>query len=211
MSSNPGTVYIVEDDELVRDLLGRLVQSVGLRALSLDNAQALLALGEFASPACIIMDMRLPGMGGLQLQAELRRRGRVPPIIFLSGHGDADTVAQAFRSGAFDFLEKPIRQQRVLERVQAALAHHVKLLESTERRDRARQRIERLSAREKEVLRHLVRGEPSKVIASQLGLSKKTVDLHRSNVLKKLEVSSTAELIRLTIDAGFEEVANDGG
>lgn len=190
------TVIIVDDDELVRDSVSELLRSAGYRVHGFGSTRELLAADMLDGPGCLILDVRMPGASGLDLQYQLSRHGNPKPIIFLTGHGDIPMTVQAIKAGAVDFLTKPARDQTLLDAVGAAIAI------DAERRARQAivrrhvERVETLTRREREVLREVARGRLNKQIAFALGISEVTVKLHRGNVMRKMEATSIGELIR---------------
>lgn len=194
------TVFVVDDDAGARNSLCFLLKSVGLAAVSYESAQEFLDRYKAHQPGCLVLDVRMPAMSGLELQQELNLRGAIIPVIFVTGHGDVPMAVEAIQHGAFDFVQKPYREQDLLDRVQRALAadklNRAALLE----RDRNRARLASLTPRELEVLQLMTLGKPNKVMAAELGLSQRTVEIHRAHVMEKTGVSSVAQLVRLTID-----------
>jgi FixJ family two-component response regulator len=199
-----GSLFLAEDDPAVRALLVRIASGLGLSTEAFDSAEALLARAPFPVPAVVVLDLRLPGLDGLAAQERLLAAGSDAPIVFLTGFGDVPSVSTALKKGAFDFLEKPFQEESLVEVLRSALAFHVQLAQRAARRRSARERLARLTPRERDVLPFLLAGWASKTIAAELSLSKKTVDLHRSNVLHKVGVGSTAELVRVVVDAEDE-------
>ena len=193
-------VFIVDDDEAVRNSLRLLVKSVGLPATTANSAQEFLENYAAAQPGCLVLDVRMPGMSGIELQEQLNLRGAVIPVIFITGHGDIPMAVEAMQQGAFDFLQKPFRDQDLIDRIQRALekddASRVELTE----RSRIRERRETLTPREREVLDLVTAGKPNKIMAADLGLSQRTVEIHRSRVMEKMGASSLAQLVRMTLD-----------
>lgn len=189
-------VVIVDDDELVRDSVSELILSAGFAVHGFGSTRELLETDLLDGPGCLILDVRMPGASGLDLQHQLTRHGNPKPIIFLTGHGDIPMTVQAMKAGAVDFLTKPVRDQTLLDAVGAAIAM------DAERRARqavVRQniaRVETLTRREREVLHEVARGRLNKQIAFALGISEVTVKLHRGNVMRKMETNSIGELIR---------------
>ncbi len=190
------TVFIVDDDDEVRESLEDLVDSVGLSARTFANAPAFLADYSPEHVGCLLLDIRMPGMSGLELQQALRSKGSSLPVIFITGHGDIPMAVEAMRRGAVDFIEKPYRDQELLDRVNAAV-------EAGQRRQNERAEIEAiaqrsatLTPREREVMDLIVLGQANKVIAIDLGLSQRTVEVHRARVMEKMEVRSLAQLVR---------------
>lgn len=191
------TVFIVDDDEAVRDSLEILCRSVGLKAETFASATAYLEAHDPDRAGCLVLDIRMPGMSGLQLQKRLEGLGSPPPIIFITGHGDVPMAVGAIQRGAVDFIQKPFRDQDLLDRIQQALELDLERRCELQQRRELERRLERLTAREREVLDLVVAGNPNKVVAGKLGLSQRTVEIHRSHVMEKMEVESLAELVRL--------------
>jgi len=196
------TVFVVDDDRAMRDSLSWLLDSVGLRVRSYATAAEFLADHDPAQPGCLVLDVRMPGMSGLDLQAELARRGVELPTIVITGHAEVSMAVRAVKAGALDFIEKPFSDQLLLDRVRQALEIDLEVREVRRRREDALRRLATLTAREREVLDLVVAGKANKEIASALGLSTKTVEVHRAHVMSKMCVDSLAELIRITLLAG---------
>ena len=196
------TVFVVDDDRAMRESLTWLLDSVGLRVRSYANARDFLAEYDPAQPGCLVLDVRMPGMSGLDLQAELASRGAELPTIVITGHAEVSMAVRAVKAGAIDFIEKPFSDQLLLDRVRQALEIDLEAREVRRRREDARRRLATLTAREREVLDLVVAGKANKEIASALGLSTKTVEVHRAHVMSKMCVDSLAELIRITLLAG---------
>jgi FixJ family two-component response regulator len=197
MSEVGPTVFIIDDDEAVRDGLGQLMQSVDLNVKTFASAAEFL---EFCKPdmqGCLVLDVRMPGMSGLKLQEELLLRNISLPIIFISGHGDVPMAVETIRKGAIDFMEKPVGDQALLDRVQEALEKDAKFKRKQAEREAAKAKFELLTPREREVLDLIMAGKLNKVIASELGLSHRTVEVHRASIMEKMGVDSVAELVIL--------------
>lgn len=192
-----GTVFLVDDDEAVLRSLGDILGAEGLAVRAFDSAEALLAGCDAQSEGCIVLDIRLPGMDGLNAQAMLAARGVQMPIIFLTGHGEVQMSVRAMKAGAYDFLQKPVAADTLLARVYAALMLDQCRVQERAEAALAGERLARLTAREQEVFSHLLQGSSSKEIAKQLGLSPRTVDIHRKNILIKCRASSVLELSAL--------------
>jgi FixJ family two-component response regulator len=209
MKERAPTVYIVDDDDAVRSALRLLLKSVGLAAATVPSAQEFLATYDPQQPGCLILDVRMPGMSGLELQQQLNMRGAIIPVIFITGHGDVPMAVEAMQQGAFDFLQKPFRDQDLIDRIQRALAKDQ--TGRTELRERARikERMESLTAREREVLDLVTSGKPNKIMAADLGVSQRTVEIHRARVMEKMGASSLAQLVRMVLDlkGGAESAA----
>ena len=197
-------VYVVDDDEPLRDSLQFLLESAGYRAETYAAAEDFLAVSQPARGSCIVLDVRMPGMSGIELQHELARRGSTLPIIFLTGHGDVPMAVAAVKRGAFDFVEKPFEDERLLRLVAEALELDTAARERRARRLTATARLDTLTPREREVLDCVVEGRLNKRIAEDLGISIKTVEAHRARLMDKLGVDSTAQLVRLVIDGNYK-------
>ncbi|TCR66326.1 response regulator transcription factor [Bosea sp. BK604] len=189
-------VIIVDDDAAVREGLSELILSVGFRSVSFPSTCELLAADILDSPGCLILDVRMPGASGLQLQHQLVQRGNRKPIIFLTGHGDIPMTVQAMKAGAMDFLTKPVRDQTLLDAVTAAIAVDAAQRAEAAVAKRSLAYLETLTPREREVLHEVARGRLNKQIAFDFGISEVTVKLHRSNAMRKMHASSLGELIR---------------
>lgn len=193
------TVFLVDDDEDLRRSIGWLVESAGFRARTFATAEDFFAEYTGEEAGCLVLDVRLPGSNGLDLHAELIRRGLAPPTIIITGHARVHMAVDAFKAGAIDFLQKPFGDQALLDSIRKAV-----LLDRQNRdvrRDAARceASIARLTPRERQVLDLVVAGKPNKVIAAELGISAKTVEIHRGRVMEKMRASSVADLVRVTL------------
>jgi FixJ family two-component response regulator len=205
VAAGPGpTVYVVDDDPAMRSSLRWLIESVGLPVRTCANAQEFLSTYQ-GDPGCLVLDVRMPGMSGLDLQAELAARKVFIPILIITGYAEVPLAVRAMKAGAFDFIEKPFSDQTLLDRIRAAVTHD----EATRRRRAARQDVESrlrlLTARERDVLHRVVTGKSNKVIAAELQLSTKTVEVHRAHVMEKLKADSLADLIRLSLLASEDD------
>lgn len=192
-------VFVVDDDPAVRDSLRLLLESVGLIAETFSSPYQFLEAIVPEQHGCVLLDIRMPGMSGLELQRRLVARGIAMPVIIITGHGDVTTAVQAMKTGAVDFLEKPFNDQVLLDRIHAAIHH-----DSSARRARAEQedvgrRLATLSPREMEVLELIIAGNANKVIAAELHISEKTVEAHRARTMDKIQVRSTADLVRTVL------------
>ena len=196
----PSTVFIVDDDEAVRGSLRLLLKAAGLPTLALASAQEFLDQWHPEQPGCLVLDVRMPGMSGIELQGELNRRGAIIPVIFISGHGDIPMAVEAIQHGAFDFLSKPFGDQDLIDRVQRALAADVEHRKLLAERETLRARYASLTPREQEVLALVTQGKANKVMAGDLGVSQRTVEIHRARVMEKMGAQSLAQLVRMTID-----------
>lgn len=204
MDDLPTLVYVVDDDPAVRKGLERLLRSAGHAVRSFVSALAWLdAPREPASAACLVLDIRMPGLSGLELQERLQAGEWKPPIVFMTGHGDIPTSVQAMKAGAVNFLTKPFDEASLLAGVDEALRQDRLQREQHATLAEAREREARLTAREHEVFERVVRGWLNKQVAGDLGISEKTVKVHRANVMSKLGVQSVAELVRLAARLGI--------
>jgi len=190
-------VFIVDDDADVRESLQELLESVGLHSQSFGTAQEFLAARHGDGPSCLILDVRLPGISGLDLQHELKKKKISIPIIFLTAHADVPMSVRAMKSGAIEFLTKPFRQQDLLDAVQRSIARARILREKERELAELRQRHERLSVREREVMNLVVSGMLNKQVAAELGASEATIKMYRSQVMKKMQAKSLPELVRM--------------
>ncbi|MEX2479476.1 MAG: response regulator transcription factor [Gammaproteobacteria bacterium] len=199
MSSAPhaATVFIIDDDAAVRQSLALLIRSMALPVASFESAQDFLDRSDPAQPGCLVLDIRMPGMSGLALQDELRQRGFLLPVIFITGHGDVAMAVRAMKHGAVDFIEKPFNDQILLERINQALELDLQRRQADAERSDIERRIETLSPREREVMARIVAGQANKVIAIELGLSERTVEIHRAKVMSKSGAQSLAELVSM--------------
>ncbi len=202
MSTVEQIVYVVDDDQGMLDSTVWLLESIGLRALPFTSGQAFLEANPQRNNACLILDVRMPGMGGLNVQEALRARGLDLPIIFVSGHADVPIVVRAFRAGAVDFIEKPYNEQLLLDSVQHALSRFVAVADDSPLQE-VLQRIASLTPREQDVLLPLVQGYTNREVAEQLGISVKTVDLYRSRVMKHMQAQTLPDLVGMAIAAGL--------
>jgi len=196
-SPSSPAVYVVDDDESVRRALTSLLQEVSIPVSTFPSAEAFLQAVRADSRGCLLLDVRMPGMSGLQLQQVLRERAMTLPTIILTGHADVPMAVSAMSAGAMGFIEKPFNPQDLLDRIQHCLTADARQAAHQAQVRDAAKRLERLSEREREVLHEVVQGRPSKLIASALGISEKTVDVHRSNVMRKTGTRSIAELVQI--------------
>jgi FixJ family two-component response regulator len=203
MSAHPSaTVFVVDDDDAFRDSLGWLLTSAGHRVELFRSADRFLAGYDPQQPGCIVLDIRMPGMNGLELQDELKRRAHGIPIIFVTGHGDVPMAVSAVKKGAAEFIEKPFNDEALIGLVEKALK-----LDASQRREHARRmtvaaRIEKLTSREREIMQFIIAGKMNKTMADELRISIKTVEAHRAKVMQKMGVDSVAELVQFVIESG---------
>lgn len=193
------TIHVVDDDEAARDSLAFLLQSVGFTVKSHASATAFLIDLPALPTGCLITDLRMPELDGLQLLRELRRRHVEMPVLIITGHGDIPLAVEAMRAGALDFLEKPFDDQALLSSVRAAFASQQEQNRQTGQKSEIAARIEQLSTRERQVLEGLIAGHPNKVIAYDLGISIRTIEIYRANVMNKMRATSLSDLIRMTM------------
>jgi FixJ family two-component response regulator len=200
MQERQPIVFIVDDDEAVRHSLRLLIKSLGLATVALGSAQEFLNLYDPAQPGCVVLDVRMPQMSGLELQERLNHLGAVIPVIFITGHGDVPMAVEAMQAGAFDFLQKPFRDQDLIDRIQRALAKDRDNRATLTQRTLIQERLESLTQREREVLELVNTGMPNKVMAVELGVSQRTVEIHRARVMEKMGASSLAHLVRMLME-----------
>ncbi|MBV8851613.1 MAG: response regulator transcription factor [Methylobacteriaceae bacterium] len=195
MSDDERIVYIVDDDPAIRDSIAFLVSSVGYRPIACASAREMLERLDDERPSCIVLDVRLPGLSGLELQREMVNRKIAAGIVFISGHGDIPKAVRAMRMGAIDFLEKPFDDQVLLDRIGDAFAASAARLVQRRKQAETERKLANLTEREREVIRLIVAGKTSKAIAADLEISVKTVENHRHNLMTKAKVGSAMQLI----------------
>jgi FixJ family two-component response regulator len=194
------TVFIVDDDDAVLDSIAELVMSVGLRAATFRSAQEFRGSFDPERPGCLVLDVRMAHTSGLALQEELNAIDARIPIVFISGHGDISVAIKTIKAGAVDFVQKPYHEQQLLDSINEALRRDAEARQHTSSSEGFVERLASLTERERDVLEHVVQGQSSKSIARALDISYRTVELHRSHIMEKLQVHSVAELIRLVIE-----------
>lgn len=203
MSQDQAKVYVIDDEQDVRDALRMLIRSVGLEVETFASALDFLEYYQLEWPGCIVVDIRMPGMSGLELQERLNAMGARIPVIVISGHADVPTAVRAIQEGALDLLEKPFSDQLLLDKIQGAIRKDHELRVSFQEQGLLRQRHNRLTPREKEIMVEVVAGKMNKMIAYELNVSTRTVELHRSNVMEKMQARSLAELVRFAQELGL--------
>lgn len=196
------SVYILDDDDGMRRALTVLMTTVGYQPVAFARPVEFLEKYDPGQPGCLVLDVRMPEMSGLEVQQQLNRTGSMLPVILITGHGDIPMAVQAMKDGAFDFLQKPFRDQELLDRINAALKLDAENRESLERLADLKSREEALTPREREVMAFVVDGRANKVIAIDLGLSERTVEIHRANVMEKMGARSVAHLVRMHLMLG---------
>jgi FixJ family two-component response regulator len=195
-------VYVVDDDPSICTALGRLLQTADLASETFPSAKAFLAHPVSDRPACLVLDLRLPGPSGLELQQALSQAGRNLPIVFITGHGDVPSTVRAMKGGAVDFLQKPFNDEDLLDCVRRALAHSMRHRAEQAERHEVDVRLRQLTKREHQVMLHVITGKLNKQIAADLGISEKTIKVHRGRVMQKMRVDSVVELARLVEKSG---------
>jgi two-component system response regulator FixJ len=192
-------VHVVDDEAEVCNAVAMLLHSVGLQSRTYGSAQAFLEGYRPGTPGCIVLDVRLPGMSGLELQERLQQSGITLPVIVMTGHGDIQMAVRAMRAGALDFVEKPFNDQTLLDRVHEGVARSMQSHDADGERAQVQSRYNSLSEREREILKHVVDGRPNKLIADELGLSTRTVESHRAHIIEKMQASSLSHLVRMAV------------
>jgi RNA polymerase sigma factor (sigma-70 family) len=190
-------VHIIDDNASVRRAVKRLLGSVGIDAVTYSSAQRFLDSEPADVPSCLVLDVRMPRLSGLELQDQLIAAGRAVPIVFITGHGDIAMAVEAMKKGAVDFLPKPFNDQDLIDAIHRALDQHERLRDEQAERDEILARLERLTPREREVMELVITGLLNKQVAGELGTTEKTIKVHRARVMDKMEAASLAELVRL--------------
>jgi len=203
MNNPVPTVYLIDDDSSVLRGLGRLLASAGMKFAAFDSSLAFLQNFDPTAPGCLVLDLAMPGLNGLELQQALAARRSELPIVFLTGHGDIATSVQAMKRGAADFLTKPVDDQALLAAIRDAFEKNRAHRRAREELAQIEQRLATLTAREREVLEHVVGGRPNKQIAAALGTVEKTIKVHRARVMQKMDARTLADLVRLAERAGI--------
>ena len=208
MTVNNSIVFVVDDDQAMRRSMEMLIGSVGLHVETFPSAQEFLRVYDPNQPGCMVLDVRMPGMSGLELQTTLRERNIDLPIIMVTGHGDVPVAVQALKNGAFEFLEKPFSAQILLEYIHDALHRDMENRLQRSKQDDIVNRLATLTERERQVMDQVVVGKVNKEIAASLGLSKKTIEVHRAHVMRKLKVDTLAELVELAVTKRLAPASN---
>ncbi len=193
-------VYIIDDDEAVRDSMSMLLETVDLPHQCFSSAVEFFDRYDGTQRGCLVLDIRMPGMNGLELQKKLKEKEALLPIIFITGHGDVPMAVEAMRNGALDFIRKPIREQDLLDRIQEAMDYEAGIRNIMVDHEQMIKKLATLTTREREVFERVADGSANKVIGLDLGISERTVEVHRSQVMKKLGVRSLAQLVKIKID-----------
>jgi len=201
MGDRAPTVFVVDDDPAVGDSIRLLLRSVGLRSEVYLSGDEFLAAYEADRPGCLVLDIRMPGMSGIEVQERLRELGSTLPIIFVTAHGDVPMAVDAMKAGALDFLEKPFRDQELLDKIRQALDHDARIRDERSAVAEIEERLSTLTPRETEVMELVVAGKSNKRIARELGISRRTVEVHRARVMEKMGVDSVSRLVQLVMRA----------
>ena len=199
MTDGGGTVFVVDDDEPVRDSIGLLLDTVDIPHESYGSAQEFLTAYDRSRTGCLVLDIRMPGMSGLELQDHLIAENAPVPIVFITGHGDIPMAVEAMKKGAVDFIRKPFRDQELLDRIHEALSMDEENRQSFADLEEIRERITSLTPREHEVFERVAEGQANKVVAIDLSISERTVEIHRSQVMQKTRARSLADLVKMKI------------
>ena len=204
-SDQAPTAYIVDDDESIRTLWRWLMESNGIAVKAFATAAEFIESYRKGSAGCLVLDLKLPGMSGLELQEYLNGRNIEIPIVFVTGHGDVPAAVSALKGGAVDFIQKPFSHREVISVIKKALQHDAEIRRTRVRRLEVSGRLAALTERERDVLRRVIEGKPNKIIAGELDISMKTVEFHRSKVMEKMGVDSVAALVQLTLGFSLME------
>lgn len=199
MTDTQQTVFVVEDDEAVRDSLELLLKSDGKPVKTYENANAFLKDYSEKMAGCIVLDIRMPGMDGMELQKKLNEKHSILPIIFVTGHGDVPMAVDAMKEGAVDFIQKPYREEALLQKIEAALEQDREQRKTLDEKQEILRRVKSLTPREHEIMDRMIAGQANKVIAIELEISQRTVEIHRSRVMHKMGTHSLAHLVRMVL------------
>jgi FixJ family two-component response regulator len=191
------TVYVVDDDSSMRTALDRLFRTTSFAVKTFDSAEAFLAHESDTVPCCVVLDLRMPGLDGIAMQARLREAGRMLPVVFITGHGDVPTSVRAMKTGAIDFIEKPFESDELIAAVRRALSASQSMAHDREQRAILEQKLKSLTPREREVFLLVTQGLLNKVVAGRLGTAEKTIKVHRGRVMEKMAARSLADLVRI--------------
>lgn len=205
MADSDRTVYLIDDDDAVRRSAGFMLKTSGYAVSAFESGVAFLREVKELEPGCILLDVRMPGLDGIEVQRELGNRGITFPVIVMTGHGDIGVAVQAMKTGAVDFIEKPFEKAVLLHAIEEGFARLASKSRAQVRREESLVRLNGLTPRERDVLQGLARGLPNKTIAYDLGISPRTIEIHRANLMTKLEVSSLSEALRIAFAAGLGE------
>jgi FixJ family two-component response regulator len=203
MTPRNALVFLIDDDPSVRKGVSRLLRSAGYKSKTFESATKFLAREQHAGPACVIVDVQMPGLNGMDLQETLIKRGREEQLVFITGHGDIPMCAQAMKAGAVDFLRKPFRDDELLQCVERALVRSAEQRRRSAEKNEVRRLLDLLTPREFEVMQLVITGMLNKQIAGELGTAEKTVKVHRGRMMQKLRMASVAELVRFVEKAGI--------
>ncbi len=201
MSESEATIFVVDDDPGVRQSLEMLIRAIGQSVETYASAGEFLDAYTSERPGCLVLDLRMPGMSGLELQEELGSRGSNLPVIFITAHGDVPTAVDAVKGGAIDFIQKPFRDQDLIEKIELALEQNERALEDTAERGDVQARVASLTSRERQVMDIVVDGKTNKAMATELRLSERTVEIHRARVMSKMGAESLADLVKMALRA----------
>lgn len=207
----PPTAFVVDDDDSIRTLWRWLMEANGIAVQTFATASEFIAAYREGSPGCLVLDLRLPGMSGLELQQHLKREGVELPVVFVTAHGDIPTAVEALKGGAIDYIEKPFGYRRMLAIIDNAFRRDAEIRERHRRRELVESRLATLTERERELLHRVIDGKQNKVIAAELDISTKTVEFHRSKMMEKMGVESVAELVQLTLGFSLMDARPPGG
>ena len=199
MSKKGTTIFVVDDDEAIRDSLAVLLKTVDLNATTFSSGDEFLEAYDPGWEGCILLDIRMPGTSGMEVQKRLAESGCSIPVIFITGHGDIPMAVEAMHGGAFDFIQKPFRDQDLLDRIDQALTTSNEQEQQAARKKTVQNQLQTLTPREQEVMQLVVHGSANKVIAMDLGVSQRTVEIHRARVMEKMQARSLAQLVRMAL------------
>ncbi|MDD9984300.1 MAG: response regulator [Gammaproteobacteria bacterium] len=202
-------IFVVDDDDAVRASLQALLETAGYRAAEFESGRDFLDSADTGQGVCVLLDVKMPGLDGLEVQRRLNDRGAELPVIIVTGHGDIVMAVQAMRAGAVDFLEKPVSRHRLLESVARAIAIGRDTRHDRQERSDIVTRLDALTIREHQVLERLVMGRSNKIVAYELGISSRTVEVYRRNVMSKMGANSLSHLVRMTLVAGMDPLGNE--